>query len=83
MEASCARDEVGGGKTVQSVKLRKEWAEALEEFAHRPNPRQRVFTSEEDAFITAGRKVSMPWRTIAQKIGCSLETVKRRIRELG
>ncbi len=74
MENTPIKHEMGGGKTVQSVKLRGDWAKIIADAqVGKPHHNSRVPTEEEKAFIKAARDAEKPveWDKICAALNCS------------
>lgn len=75
---------MGGSTTVQSVKIRKEWEDALERAASgkKEHFNSRHWTEEENALIIKGRSINMGWSELCLMIGCSETTARKQWRKL-
>lgn len=77
---------MGGGQVVQSVVIRKEWADLIAEAKARKSEHfnARRFTDEENAFIIEARSgpVVMDWKDIASIIKCHESTARKQWRKL-
>lgn len=75
--------DVGGGVSVAPVKLRADWQAFLDSIPNRVDPRARVWTPEEDAFLRAARAAGAPFAEVCDKLGVAQNTARRHMRELG
>jgi hypothetical protein len=66
------------------VELRPEWANFLGGLSGKPRigAPARPWTEEEDAFLLAARERGARWLDIAERVGCSQDTARKRWREL-
>ena len=73
MEGASTRSEMGGGKTVQSVKLRGDWAKIIADAQVVKHHNTREASPEEQKFIMEARTAQRPveWRKICEALHCS------------
>jgi len=79
MGAAHSGHAVGKSPTVQSVKIRQEWEDAIEQAKERNkfHHNSRVFTAEESAFIGKARDAGMKWKDIGNVLKCNEATARK------
>ena len=86
MARAPAGHAMGGGTSVQSVEIRKEWADLIAESKARKleHYNARHWTEEENAFLIEARGgiVSMDWKDIARAMKCTETTARKQWRKL-
>jgi hypothetical protein len=70
---------MGKSPSVQSVKIRKEWEDAIEQAKEKNKVHfnTRVFSSEESAFIEKARDSGIGWKEICRIISCNEATARK------
>lgn len=73
---------MGGGQTVQSVKLPAEWESLIAEAQASPHFNERVWKPEEDAFLVRARAAGVYWVEICKALHVTDATARKRWRQL-
>jgi len=73
------RPAMGKSPSIQGVKIRQEWEDAIEQAKERNkvHHNSRVFSSEEDAFIDKARDAGMRWKDIGNVLHCNEATARK------